>query len=241
MFGVFATLRRLHPNTRIPDCLGACADTCGRPTERLDPWLPWLTDEDRKRELRGPRSRTRRRPRCSPGSLPPPAPLPRPHRRPLSPEVLAWFRPACPRVPAHLIRPSGARRAMARHPPPTRALPDLPSVLPSVPPAFRPCAAALSRLAAFLTGTESVAAPRCFRADVRRRAAGKPRQLRSSASMLRMRPRSLPRLALAGSRITARPSVPARSNCRGEPGMPPTGLPPAKTAPNLASPPLEAD
>ena len=57
---------------------------------------------------------------------------------------------------------------MTRHPPPTRALPDPPGVLPSVPPAFRPCAAALSRPVAFLTGTESVAAPCCFRAGGRR-------------------------------------------------------------------------
>ena len=36
------------------DDLGACADNRGRPPERLDPWLPWRMDEDRKWELGGP-------------------------------------------------------------------------------------------------------------------------------------------------------------------------------------------
>ena len=56
MFGVFATLRLagLNPYTRALDYLDACADNRGRPPERLDPWLPWLMDEDRKQELRGP-------------------------------------------------------------------------------------------------------------------------------------------------------------------------------------------
>ena len=56
MFGVFATLRLagLNPYTWVLDYLDACAVNRGRPPERLDPWLPWLMDEDRKRELRGP-------------------------------------------------------------------------------------------------------------------------------------------------------------------------------------------
>ncbi|MDE0627412.1 MAG: hypothetical protein OXH99_13505 [Bryobacterales bacterium] len=55
MFDVFATLRLagLNPYTWVLDYLGACADNRGRPSERLDPWLPWRMDEDRKRELRG--------------------------------------------------------------------------------------------------------------------------------------------------------------------------------------------
>ncbi|MDE0626759.1 MAG: hypothetical protein OXH99_10205 [Bryobacterales bacterium] len=67
MFGAFATLRLPGPNphTWMPDCLGACADSRGRPTGRLDAWPPWLTDEDRKRELRGPvRKRGADRPAC---------------------------------------------------------------------------------------------------------------------------------------------------------------------------------
>ena len=55
-FGVFATLRLagLNPYTWALDYLDACADNRGRPPERLDPWLPWRMDEDRKQELRGP-------------------------------------------------------------------------------------------------------------------------------------------------------------------------------------------
>ena len=53
--------------------------------------------------------------------------------------------------------------------------------------------------------------------------------------------RRLPRLALADSQVTARPSAPAGSNHHGKPSMPPAALPPARTAPDLAAPPIEAD
>ena len=51
---------------------------------------------------------------------------------------------------------------------------------------------------------------------------------------VRTRPRGLPRLAPVGSQATAGQCV-----CRID--LPPAGLPPARTAPDLASPPLEAD
>ena len=56
MFGVSPTLRLdgLNPRIWMPDCLGACADDRGRPTEWLDSRPPWPMDEHRKRELRGP-------------------------------------------------------------------------------------------------------------------------------------------------------------------------------------------
>lgn len=120
-----------------------------------------------------PRSQTRRRPprllgsRTPAGTIPMTA-LPSPESggpRPV---------PACLSArPFHLIRRSGARRGMARNPPPAGAPPALPDVLPSVLPALRPCVAAFSAPAAVRTGTESVAAPRCFRFDARQRSAGR--------------------------------------------------------------------
>ena len=44
-------------NTWVLDYLDACARRGGQPPPRLDPWLPWLMDEERKRELRGPPDR----------------------------------------------------------------------------------------------------------------------------------------------------------------------------------------
>ena len=49
-------LAELNSYTWMLDYLDACADNRGGPPERLDPWLPWLMDEDRKQERRGPPS-----------------------------------------------------------------------------------------------------------------------------------------------------------------------------------------
>ena len=59
LFGLFATVRLagLNPYTWVLDYLDACARRGGQPPPRLDPWLPWLMDEERKRELRGPPDR----------------------------------------------------------------------------------------------------------------------------------------------------------------------------------------
>ena len=87
MFGVFAALRLagLNPYTWVLDYLGACADTRGQPPERLDPWLPWRMDEDRKRELRGPLSAS-----TAPTALLPRQPDPRrAGRSPISVKLLS--------------------------------------------------------------------------------------------------------------------------------------------------------
>ena len=59
LWSVFETVRMagLNPYAFALDYLQACARNCGRPPERLDPWLPWLMDDSRKRELSRPPER----------------------------------------------------------------------------------------------------------------------------------------------------------------------------------------
>ena len=54
--GRSARVAGLNPYTRALNKLRACAEDCGRPRERLNPWLAWRVDDARKQDFRGPLS-----------------------------------------------------------------------------------------------------------------------------------------------------------------------------------------